>query len=398
MKNLTKRRLAVVGGILILAAGVGGMMYLSSLKEAPPRKPKVVSVKQVEVIDAQPGPVSTTLQVQGELVAYDKIDLFSEVSGTLEGTSRSFKVGTYFPKGSPMIRIDDAEARLNLMAQKSTLLNGIAQILPDLKIDYSESFPQWEAYLTVFNPEEAIQALPEPQSEQEKLFVASRNLYTQYYSIKSLEERLSKYTIYAPFSGVLTNSSIHPGAVVRVGQKLGELMGTGNYELVATVPLSELKYLQQGSAVNLISEDIRGTWSGKVKRISDQIDASSQTVQVFIGVQGKDLREGMYLEGYVKSGAVPDALEIDRALLVDQRAVYAVADSVLELQPVEVLKYNRNTVVITGLPAGTPIVSQPVPGAFEGMRVKVVESTSQGSDTQAAPKTKSSSEITSLNQ
>ena len=378
MNKLTKRRIAVVAGILFIVLGVGGMRYLSGLKEAPPRRAKTAAVKNVRVMPARPHNVATTLEVQGELAAYDKIDIFSEVTGALRSTSRPFKVGTYFPKGSVLIRVDDEEARLNLLAQKSTLLNGIAQIMPDLKIDYPESFPQWEEYLSGFDPEAAIQPLPEAATDKEKLFVASKNLHTQYYSIKSLEERLDKYSIYAPFSGVLTEALINPGAVVRANQKLGSLMATGQYELVATVPLSDLKYVQEGNKVTLLSDDLEGQWTGTVRRVSDQIDPGSQTVQVFIGLSGKELREGMYLRGEVASITVPDALEIDRQLLVNQNQVYQVEnDSLLRLLPVEVVKSYRQSVVVTGVPAGSLLLAEPVAGAFDGMKVKIAETVTE---------------------
>jgi membrane fusion protein (multidrug efflux system) len=56
--------------------------------------------------------------------------------------------------------------------------------MPDLKIDYPESFAQWQEYLDRFELEQPIAAFPTPINKQEKYFIASRNLYNQYYSIK----------------------------------------------------------------------------------------------------------------------------------------------------------------------------------------------------------------------
>lgn len=144
MQAITKRRLAIIGGVLIIVAGYFGMNYLSGLKEPPPRRTDVVRAKSVDIMRLRPGSVPSTVEIQGRLAAFDVVALFSEVNGTMEGSSRPFKVGTYFPKGSVLVRIDDQEARLNLQAQKSTLLNGIAQLMPDFKIDYPEAFPVWE--------------------------------------------------------------------------------------------------------------------------------------------------------------------------------------------------------------------------------------------------------------
>ncbi len=374
MDQLTKRRIGIVVGVLILVGAYAGMNFLASQKEAPPKKEKEVRLKQVKIQEVQNESIPTTLAVQGQLVAFNKIDIFSEVTGTLLNTSRPFKVGTYFPKGRLMIQIDDQEPLYNLSSQKSNLLNSIATIMADLKIDYPESFPQWESYLNSFDPEAPIKALPSPVNEAEKRFLASRNLFSQFYSIKSAEERLTKYRLYAPFSGVLTQTSINPGAVVRAGQKLGELMQNDSYELVATVPLSELSYIKLGNKVQLQSTDLDQEWTGSIRRISDQIDPNSQTVQVFIGVRGKNLREGMYLNGTAAARTVDNAYRLKRDLLVDQGAVYLVKDSVLDLQKIELVQLTRDYAIVKGLKEGSKILSEPIPSAYDGMPVQINKS------------------------
>jgi multidrug efflux pump subunit AcrA (membrane-fusion protein) len=371
-KKTVQNILKALLGLGIIVLGYFGMTYLIGLKEDPPKREVPKRVKVVETRRVTNADLATTLTVQGRLQAYNKIDLYSEVGGTVEETGRPLKEGTYFGKGNVILRIDDDEARLNLQAQKATLLNSIAQIMPDLKIDYPESFARWETYLDAYSVDDELPPLPEPAGQQERLFVAGRNLYSQYYQIKSAEERLSKYMLYAPFSGVLTEVMIDRGAVVRAGQQLGTLMATGFYELVATVPLSDLNYLETGRKVELYSEDIAGNWTGEIRRISNQIDAGTQTVEVYIGVSGKELREGMYLRGDAAARTLENVVEIDRTLLIDDNQVYVVRnDTLLGLQPVTVRKTDRYSALVSGLADGTELVTSTVAGAFDGMRVKI---------------------------
>lgn len=369
--NRKFRRLGVLLGVLILFGAFTVSRILSSMKEPPKRRASIELIREVEIIKVENGTVPSTLEVQGELVAFDKIDLFAEVSGTLKETAKPFKVGSYFPKGSVLIKLDDEEARLSLLSQKSTLLNAVTQLMPDLKIDYPESFEQWKLYLDQFELEEPIRAFPKPLNKQEKYFIASRNLHSQYYNIKSAEERLSKYTLYAPFSGVITQTSINPGALVRVGQKMGELMNPGNYELEATVPMRELRYIKTGNEVALISDDIEGKWTGRVKRINDQVDTKTQTVKVFISVSSKNLREGMYLRGQLEASSIEKAIKVPKTLLTGGEYVYEVRDSILKLQAIEVVKIMENAAIIRGLDDGFRLLKEIPPGAFDGMKVKV---------------------------
>lgn len=371
-KNYVPRILfSLVGGLLLLGAGFFLNKTLAGMKPEKVQRNIPKRIKAVKTMAVTNRPVTTKLGVQGRLEAYNKISLFTEVGGMVLETGKPFKKGSYFRKGETLLRIDAAEARLNLQSQKATLLNGVAMMMPDLKIDYPESFAAWERYLAKYDVDRPVPALPAPANQREKLFVAGRNLYTQFYAIRSLEERLSKYTLRAPFSGVLTATAVDRGAVIRPGQQLGELMATGYYELVATVPLSDLDFLKPGGEVQLVSEDIAGRWTGTIKRISDQIDATTQTVGVYVGVSGSNLREGMYLRGAADAKTIIDAVEIDRDLLVDQQSVYAVEnDTLLRLLPVDVRKFNRETVVISGLPDGTRLLTSDVAGAYDGMRVK----------------------------
>ncbi|MBC6995386.1 efflux RND transporter periplasmic adaptor subunit [Neolewinella lacunae] len=388
-KNSTLRTvILVIIGVVIILLGYFGMKYLASLKEDPPKREIAKRIKNVETRTVANTQVATKLAVQGRLEAYNKIALFSEVGGVVNETGKPFKKGSYFGNGEVLLRIDDEEARLSLLAQKATLLNTIATIMPDLKIDYPESFPAWEAYLNAFDVEKSIQPLPTAQNQREKLFVAGKNLYTQYYTIKSGEERLSKYVIRAPFAGVLTSTSIDKGAIVRTGQQIGELMATGYYELVATVPLSQLSSLKTGGEVTLTSEDIAGSWKGQIRRISDQIDPLTQTVGVYVGVSGKELREGMYLRGEASAITLSNVVEIDRDLLLNEREVYLVKnDTLLSLHPVVVEKFNRETVIVSGIPEGAQLLVSEVAGAFDGMRVQTKNTGGTGQAQQNAPTT-----------
>lgn len=369
-----KYKMIFLGIAIVLGLAEAG--YIAKMVMSDPEPPaeekeeeQKIYLPEVATMKVENSNVVTSLDIQGELVAFNKINIFSEVAGTLKATSKPFKVGTWFAKGDLMLALDETEARLALLSQKSALQNAITQLMPDLKIDYPESFAQWKKYLDDFDVEAPIPSFPKALNDQEKYFIASRNLLTQFYNIRSAETRLSKFNIYAPFSGILTMANTNVGALVSPGQNLGELMNNGVYELKATVPLSELEYLKPGNTVQLVSDGIDGTWSGKVKRIGDQIERSTQTAIVFIGVSGQNLREGMYLRGRGNGEKVESAIKIPRKLLVNQQSVFAVKEGLLTLEPVEVVKIVEEEAIVVGLKDGTEILREVVPGLSAGMKV-----------------------------
>ena len=357
-----------LGIILILLAAVAANA-ISGMKKPPERTLAVAPLKEAKVVTVENRQSGSEIAIDGRLIPRQKIEVFSEVGGLLKPTNPPFKEGNYFPKGRALIRIDDQEHRMNILAQKSSLMNQITLLLPDLKSDFPEAFSNWQSYLNEFKPEEQMSPLPEPESDREKYFISARNIYNLYYSIKSMEARAIKYTVRAPFSGVVASSSIDAGTLVRVGQKMGEFFNPNSYELEAAVNLSDLEFIKKGNQVSLSSDDISGSWKGRVIRISDRIDVNTQTVKVFIAVEGKQLKEGMYLNATVAGKPIEEVVELNRELLSQQQEIFIVKDSLLNTHPVEPKRFSATKVWVQGIPDGTTILAEPIQGAYAGMKV-----------------------------
>jgi len=66
-----------------------------------------------------------------------------------------------------------------------------------------------------------------------------------------------------------------------------------------------------------------------------------------------------------------DAFEIPRKVLVNNNSVYIVNDTVLKLTRVQPVYFKDQSVIIKGLPDGSKTLTQMVPGAYDGMSVKI---------------------------
>jgi len=97
---------------------------------------------------------------------------------------------------------------------------------------------------------------------------------------------------------------------------------------------------------------------------------NTQTIQAFIQVSGRGLREGMYLEALLDAKNEKNTFEMSRKLLVDNKKVFQLVDSTLVLTEVEPVHFSEKTVVVRGLEDGTEILERTLPGAYDGMRVE----------------------------
>lgn len=368
---MKKRQLIITGiAILVVITGFGGMKLLESLKKQPAIKDPESVVRLVRVMEVQTDTLSKLTEVQGKLVAQERLEIFPEVTGSLLSTSKPFKVGQNFDKGEVLLAIDGSESQYNLQSQRSAFIALVAQLLPDIKIDHPDQFEIWSAFRSGLDPSHALSNLPSPIDPKLKSFLSSRGLLQQYYAIKALENRQSKFTIVAPFNGTITQGNANAGTVLRAGQKVGEFIKTGAFELEAAVPVQDAAFIKAGHKVTLTHPINGNLITGKIARVAGSADPTSQRVSLFIEVQHETLKEGIYLHGVIEAKGVSNAIALNRNLVGSDAKVFLVKDNVLMKKAVEIVDFYEGTVLVTGLQEGDLLLNQVIEGAYEGMPVK----------------------------
>ena len=358
--------------IVVLIATVFAFKSISNRKNKIPKSSiKIEKVAMYKVVKNTKQPL--VIHASGQLKSKHTFDMYSEVTGVLMSRGKEFRTGTKFRKGEMMIRIEDSEVKAQLFSLRSDFYNLITSILPDIKIEYPEEFLKWEGYLNEFNVEGVIKPLPKMSNTKEKYFVSSKRIFTQYYAIKNLEARYSKYSIRAPFDGVVTETTLKPRGLVRSGQKMGVFSNVNAFELHVSIKANDAKYISKGDEVEIISSDYTQHWNGVIVRINEAIDLNTQTVSVFVETEGKGLRTGMYLDAKFKSKPIESAILIPRDLIHNNTFVYLVKDSVLVDFEINPVKFNEKTVVVDNIEDGSLLVSRNISGSFSGMKVSPIE-------------------------
>ena len=367
---MRKTILSVLLGIVVIV----GAFFLSNVianskEDRRPRPQKVIKTVFVDTVTN--GEVPIVVPANGNLVAKRRVELFAEVQGVFRPGNKPFKPGQPYGKGQTLIRMDASEYYASVQSAKSNLYNLVTSIMPDLQLDYPEHFPKWQEYLTNFDLEKSTPQLPKIASDKEKYFITGRGIFSSYYNVKNLEQRLSKYTIAAPFSGILTEALVTEGTLVRAGQKLGEFIETGTYELEVAISKTYADFLKVGEEVKLSNLEKTHEFMGKVIRVNGRVDQASQTITAFIEVTGDHLKEGQYLEANLNARNEDNAIEIDRSLLLEDDKIFVVRDSILDVIEVKPIYFTDKKVVLKDVPNGETIISKPVSGGYAGMLVKV---------------------------
>ncbi|MGK0385553.1 MAG: membrane fusion protein (multidrug efflux system) [Patiriisocius sp.] len=370
---MRKLLFSLLGLLLIGGSFFASKAIIAGNQRSRPIPKKVIKTVFVDTVQNTTVPIQ--LSANGNLVSQRRLELYSEVQGVLQKGNTLFKPGQTYRKGETLLRLNSAEYYATVKSQKSALYDQITAILPDLRLDYPDAFPKWQAYIHSFDVDKTTPELPEITSEKERYFISGRNILTSFFNVKNLEQRLGKYRITAPFTGILTEALVTEGTLVRQGQKLGEFIDISAYELEVAISKTYADLLKVGNEVTLTTIDKDKNYIGKVVRVNGNIDQASQTINAYVEVKGDDLREGVYLEAILEVKQEIDAISIPRGLLQTNNQLFVVNDTLLDLIDVRPVYFSEKEVVVKGVPDGTIIISKSVPGAYAGMLVKVYQVT-----------------------
>jgi len=379
---LMKRSKFIGIGILAAAASITLISYITKPEEETIGASSASSSTQttssggsaMRLSDLALLPVSLqsktiAVPVSGRVVPRHQTVLFAEVQGRILPSARLFKSGTSFRQGEVLLRINAREFALNLESQKSNFLNILTGMMPDLKADYPDNYRAWLAYVQEYNSGEPLPPLPQTTSEGEKYFITSNQVYSTYYSIKAQEERLGKYVIRAPYSGLVTGTQVDIGGMVSPGQPLGTIISSEQYELEAGVSLEAASRLSVGDQILFHSNEVAGNWTGKLVRINEVVDPSTQNVPVFFQIDGPQLRSGMYLEGAFAMSRYDSVFVIPQGVLARDESVLILENNVIVQRAVTPLAYLRDSVVVRGLDQNDQLILNQFSIPVEGKKV-----------------------------
>jgi multidrug efflux pump subunit AcrA (membrane-fusion protein) len=370
---MVRKIIIVVVSITVVVGGVMLKNKLANSKKPPMKRPeKLLTAVYVDTV--KNGIVPIELYLTGKLTAKNRVELYAEVQGVMTSGSGAFKAGERYRKGERLISIESDVYRASLMAQKSSLQNLVTAALADIRLDFPESFDRWNGFASALTVNAPLPQLPDPATDKERLFISGRNIYTSYYNVRNMELTLAKYELSAPFDGILTESLVTPGTLIRPGQKLGTFVQPTVYEMETPVNTALVDQLSVGQTVSLRSTttDTR-TWNGRVTRINGLVNAGTQTINVYIEVTGEGLDEGMFLEAIVAAKPAESAFEIERSVIFNENQVFVVEDSVLVQKSIEPVHFKDRTAIVRGLTDNQLVLSKMAPGSFPGMKVMIVD-------------------------
>lgn len=299
----------------------------------------------------------TLIPIEGRLRAENRLEIFPEVQGKIRELEKPFREGTTFLEGESLIRLDAEEARLQLNASRSGFQSLVASLMPDIKLDYPDALPEFDEWFNSLNPEQTLPPIPEAGDSQLKRFLSSRGLFDSYYRIKSAEMKLEKFTIRAPFTGVVSAVHVEHGQSVSPQNHLGTIVDPDRFIMTALVHQNRTEQIPVGAELTVTNREETVSASAVINRINPSVDSGTLMVEIYLDVEGNGLREGMYLEGVLPLSDGSDLARIPKSALLRTGHVYVNRNGVIREVAVAVSEIEKEWIWVSGLNEGDEIVA-----------------------------------------
>ena len=373
MRKIDRRIVIIVSVIFILGLAYGLMRFLIAQKEEPPVRRSLESRRYVRVEPVKYSSISSSVVETGRLSSIAEIDIVAEGSGKIEAGQVSLKKGASFSKGDVLFVVYPDEAILSLKARKSQYQNILASIIPDLVIDFPEAEESFGQFFSSINVDKPLPPMPEIEDNKLKIFLASRNVISEYYNIERDELQLKRRTVRAPFNGTFKEVYSELGAYTNTGGRVARAIQTDHLELEVPLQRNDAIWVNQGNEVTVKSEDRKITWKGKVLRKSQFLDENTQRQTIFISIPYKHQQPLMAGEYYVAQFPVrpiDGVMEIPRNSVFNSNEVFVARSGRLAKEKINVIKVNESSLIFNGLSEGDSVIVQQLINVSEGTLIQ----------------------------
>jgi membrane fusion protein, multidrug efflux system len=283
----------------MIVAEVSTVLLLAAAPAAQP------SVEVVQVVSKS---VERDVKLPGELRPYLSVPLHAKVSGFVDKVS--VDRGSVVKQGQVLIalvapemaaQIAEAESKvqaLQLQQAEVEAKASAAQTAYDAMKSTADAAPGAVAQIDLVNAQKNADAV------RAQMRAVGGTIQAAKASVRALRTMQGYLTISAPFSGVITERNVHPGAFV--GPSAGasqlpplRLEQVSRLRLVVAVPEALVGAIAEGVRVPFTVPAFPGEeFNGVVRRVAHALEEKTRSMAVELDVDNSDLRlaPGMYPE------------------------------------------------------------------------------------------------------
>ena len=342
----------------------------------------VLEFNQADLYILQPAPLARTLALTGTLTPLVEATVKAKVAGELVDVP--VREGQSVARGQVLARIDQTEVQARVAGRQADVEAARAQLVwaeknrNQQKALLEKSFISQNAFDNI----------------QSNYDVAAAKLRAAEADLVVAQKSFGDSVLVAPFGGIVAERHAQAGERVPLDAKVVTVVDLARMELEGSVPAAAIGQARVGQKV-LFRVDGFGDreFEGRIERINPATTAGSRSISVYAVIENKDqnLRKGMFAQGALMLGTIPDALVIPASAVREEAgttSVYALVDGAVRRKAVKTGPADAagRVQVLEGLAAGDRIVRSNLGSLREGAAARLA-----GPQTDAPQATQSAS-------
>ena len=345
----------------------------------------------VRVVPVEKENIRLSVISQGTVTPKTVSDLVPEVSGRVVFVSPSLVAGGFFEEGEILLSIEPEDFRLAVVRSEAE----VAQARLRLEQERAEAEVAAKEWEELGKGEEATPlVLRVPQVAQAEAALEAAKAV-----LEQSKRDLARTEIRASFDGRVRQENVDIGQFVSRGAPVAQLYSVGVAEVRLPLPDEELAFVRIPLSYRGDERSVRGpevllrarfagkdhVWKGRIVRTGGEIDQATRMLYAVAEVtdpygHGADpnrppLAVGMFVEAEILGKSFKDAVVLPRAAIRNSDTVYVISpEGQLQIRPVDILKRERERVVIQGgLETGELVCVSAMETVVEGMKVRVAD-------------------------
>ncbi|MGI9533228.1 efflux RND transporter periplasmic adaptor subunit [Lutimonas sp.] len=328
IKNIRK-------GSLILALG----LVLLSCADTKDQETATADVVKVAVQQAsQPGE-NGFFNASGQIEAAQYANISTRMMGYV--SKIYVKVGDKVNKGQALIHINNAD----MEARRAQTQAGISQA----EARYFTAEKDLKRFETLYEQNSASQK--ELDDIRTQYNIAKAGLEAAQQMQKEVDAMLSYTNIKAPFSGIITATSVKSGDMAKPGQHLLSIEAPGDYVATAMLSEKDIPFIQKNDSVMVYVKSNGNSLNGSISEVSSssQNSGGQYLVKIKLAIPAKTkLYSGMFV-----SVTIPTEHKMNSEVLIPKAALHMRGD----LQGIYTVS-ESNTAILRWLKLGKSVGDQ----------------------------------------
>lgn len=278
----------------------------------PENNQQVKAAPKFTIAQVQKANVKQQLRLPGQLAAFQEVSIFPKENGYVKTVG--VDVGSQVRKGQVLMTLEAPELQQAVVQAKERF----ARSKSDYTLDQENYGRLQEASRTpgAISPLDLATAKSKTEADS-ALANAGRSNW-------EMQQTMMNYLIVtAPFSGVITQRNVSPGALVSAEAKdskpMLELKEVDHLRLQVDIPESAAADLKKNDSVSFSLSAFPGIERrGRIARVSMNISAQFRSERVELDVYNPDelLAPGMYADVLFDSKGTPGAVSVPKSAVV----------------------------------------------------------------------------------